>query len=172
MANSAILVPPQGSIQIGATQTASTSSSIVFSSGITSSYSRYYFIFTDVAQTTSTPALVFLLNADTGSNYYYNILQFASTSNAAQNNGEFLLQYGNMGSAGTAHLSGIVELILPTSSDAYKMVSSKTFLRNGTTYQTVENSGFYNNASAITSITFEMTSSTIANGTFSMFGLI
>ena len=170
------------------TQTASSSASISFTSGIDSTYSEYLFIFNNIHPATQS-AFQFNLSIDTGSNY--NVTKTATYFRSHHNEsgsssilgGEFgnathqETTYQNLGdSTGTDNdqsLSGYLHLFEPSSTTFVKHFISVINDYNGSDFnRNCFISGYGNTTSAIDAIDFRMSSGNIDAGTIQMFGVV
>ena len=177
-----------GSLTHIATQTASTSSSIDFTSGIDSTYKEYIFYFVNIHA--GTGDAIFSFQADTGTNTNYN-QTITSTAFTAQhgeggspasifyNSGGDLAQGTGLqqlseynGTENDHNSSGYLHLFNPSSSTFVKHFISVSNLiggedRNRNGY----NSGYINTTTAITRIRFKMDTGNIDSGQILLFGL-
>ena len=177
-----------GSLTHIATQTASTSSSIDFTSGIDSTYKEYIFYFVNIHA--GTGDAIFSFQADTGTNTNYNqtITSTAFTAQHGEGGSPASLFYNTGGdlSQGTGlqqlseyngtendhNSSGYLHLFNPSSSTFVKHFISVSNLiggedRNRNGY----NSGYINTTTAITRIRFKMDTGNIDSGQILLFGL-
>ena len=177
-----------GSLTHIATQTASTSSSIDFTSGIDSTYKEYIFYFVNIHA--GTGDAIFSFQADTGTNTNYNqtITSTAFTAQHGEGGSPASLFYNTGGdlAQGTGlqqlseyngtendhNSSGYLHLFNPSSSTFVKHFISVSNLiggedRNRNGY----NSGYINTTTAITRIRFKMDTGNIDSGQILLFGL-
>tara|TARA_Y100000114_G_scaffold31440_1_gene27011 strand:- start:1 stop:606 length:606 start_codon:yes stop_codon:yes gene_type:complete len=177
-----------GSLTHIATQTASTSSSIDFTSGIDSTYKEYIFYFVNIHAGTNDA--IFSFQADTGTNTNYNqtITSTAFTAQHGEGGSPASLFYNTGGdlAQGTGlqqlseyngtendhNSSGYLHLFNPSSSTFVKHFISVSNLiggedRNRNGY----NSGYINTTTAITRIRFKMDTGNIDSGQILLFGL-
>ena len=177
-----------GSLTHIATQTASSSSSISFTSGIDSTYKEYIFYFVNIHAGTNDA--IFSFQADTGTNTNYN-QTITSTAFTAQhgeggspasifyNSGGDLAQGTGLqqlseynGTENDHNSSGYLHLFNPSSSTFVKHFISVSNLiggeeRNRNGY----NAGYINTTTAITRIRFKMDTGNIDSGQILLFGL-
>ncbi len=183
MANSAIILPFQGSQQLGPTLVASNSAVIQFNNLITSSFSRYVIIGTNIQPATNATTLEFNYGTgatptyDTSTHYmysgYYNSASpglTALSSNTTPIAFGPLCEIGNM--ANTSTNSFVLELYLPASSNAFKEARSMQNLTTATTINSTLLTHVWNNATPATSIQFLMSSGNLTTGNFSLFGMV
>ena len=173
-------------VKIAAT-TASSSSSVSFTSGLTSTHKEYIFIFNNI-HPASAANFTFNLSVDSGSNYnvtktttnfyaYHNEsgsdqgLSYNSGLDLAQGTGYQIL--GNVASANDASCSGFLHLFEPSSTTFVKNFISRVNVvyPAGTEYTSdYFTAGYGNTTSAIDAIDFKMASGNIDSGTITMYG--
>tara|TARA_Y100001938_G_scaffold130376_1_gene186277 strand:- start:44 stop:688 length:645 start_codon:yes stop_codon:yes gene_type:complete len=176
-----------GSLVKIATTTASSSSSVSFTSGLTSTHKEYIFIFNNI-HPASAANFTFNLSVDSGSNYnvtktttnfyaYHNEsgsdqgLSYNSGLDLAQGTGYQIL--GNVASANDASCSGFLHLFEPSSTTFVKNFISRVNVvyPAGTEYTSdYFTAGYGNTTSAIDAIDFKMASGNIDSGTITMYG--
>jgi len=176
-----------GSLVKIASTTASSSSSVSFTSGLTSTHKEYIFIFNNI-HPASASNFTFNLSADSGSNYnatkttsnfyaYHNEsgsdqgLSYNSGLDLAQGTGYQIL--GNVASANDASCSGFLHLFEPSSTTFVKNFISRVNVvyPAGTEYTSdYYTAGYANTTSAIDAIDFKMASGNIDSGTITMYG--
>ena len=177
-----------GSLVKIATTTASSSSSVSFTSGLTSTHKEYIFIFNNI-HPASAANFTFNLSVDSGSNYnvtktttnfyaYHNEsgsdqgLSYNSGLDLAQGTGYQIL--GNVASANDASCSGFLHLFEPSSTTFVKNFISRVNVvyPAGTEYTSdYFTAGYGNTTSAIDAIDFKMASGNIDAGTITMYGV-
>ena len=175
-----------GSLTHIATQTASSSASISFTSGIDSTYKEYIFYFVNMHRSAET-FLTFNMSTDGGS--YYNIaktttffncyhnesgadsaLQYTSGWDLAQGTGFQRLANGGSASADES-TSGFLHLFNPSSTTFVKHFIART-ISNETPYcEDYHVAGYGNTTSAVNAIQFKMESGNIDSGQILLFGL-
>jgi len=179
-----------GGLVLLSTQTASASASISFTSGLTSAYKEYLFIFNNIHGSTNSN-LIFQTSTDGGSNYgitatttffyaYHNEadtdanLGYKATRDQAQSTNFIYLTGDNMESqASDASISGYLHLYETSSTTFVKHYISNTNHIADTPYQENNYSaGYFNSQNAINSIQFKMTTGNIDDGTIQMFGVV
>ena len=176
-----------GALQLISTQTASSSSTISFTSGIDSTYKEYIIKYINVHPSTGA-SLYMNLSADGGSNY--NVTKTTSafrayhtesgSSSLAYQTGYDLAQ-----STGTLRISGLVNATNADESCSGTMhlfePSSTTFVKHFIiqTHAYGENSyshnlfvaGYANTTSAVNAVQFSLNTGNIDSGTFKLYGV-
>ena len=178
-----------GSLNLISTQTASSSSTISFTSGIDSTYDEYVFKFYDIHAATDSVDFVFNLSADSGSNYnvtktssYFRAwhseagddtnLRYETGSDLAQGTGFQSLTNSDLGNGNDESCVGTLHLFNPSSTTFVKH-----FIATTNTYHSADytfNSfiaGYANTTSAIDAVQFKMDSGNIDSGTIKLYGV-
>ena len=178
-----------GSLTHIATQPASSSASLSFTSGIVSTYKEYIFYFVNIHPATDTANFTFQTSTNTGSSYgvtatttffaaihteddssasvaYYSSLDSAQSTS-------FIDLGGDTNNDNDGSLSGTMHLFNP---------SNTTFVKHFTARSSVYNhnpmsvdafvSGYFNTTSAIDAVQFKFDSGNIDSGQILLFGLI
>ena len=180
-----------GSLVLISTQTASSSSSLSFTSGIDSTYKEYQFHFTDIHPASGNSAFMFNLSADGGSNY--NVTKttsaFWAAHNEAGSDSNLYYRTSEDLAQSTADQKLSVEVTFPASVDDDNSFSGilhlfepssttfvKHFISDGNHYASNYSTrsfvaGYGNTTSAINAITFKMSTRNIATGTIKMYGV-
>ena len=179
---------PTGKLILLSTATASSSSSIEFTSGIDSTYDIYKFEFINIHPATDSVYLLMNFSTDGGSNYnvtktttvfigFHNeadstaVLQYQTADDLAQFTGyqrmTVLIGNGNDESS-----SGSMYLFNPSSTTYVKHFISETndYERNNSSSNT-RVAGYGNTTSAINAFDFKMSSGNIDAGTIKMYGI-
>jgi len=179
-----------GSLSHIATQTASSSASLSFTSGIDSTYKEYIFYFVNIHPANN--GANFQFQGDTGTNTNYNQtitstmfmanhneggsttqFQYESGYDLAQGTGFQPLQSGGLiGNGNDESLSGFLHLFNPSSSTFIKHFTATT--NQYSSYDYSINSfigGYFNTTTAITRLQFKMASGNIDSGQILLFGL-
>jgi len=171
-------------------QTASSSSSVSFTSGIDSTYKEYIFYFNNIHPATNAAKFRLIGSTDGGSSYgvattttMFEALVDESGSNAtlryedgddvAQSSSAFPISTG-IGSDNDECLGGFLHLFEPSSSTFVKHFLTSTNLVNGSgTPYTVSTrvGGYFNTTSAIDAVQFSMSSGNIDSGEITLFGV-
>jgi len=178
-----------GNLVLLATETASSSDTISFTSSIDSTYKEYIFKFYDIHPATDSTDFSFQGNAAGGSGYnetitstffrsfhgdddgggtlaYYNTLDLAQATT-------FQALCENVGNDNDSQLSGTLHLYDPSSTTFVKHFIARTVIHAESDYA-VENyvAGYFNTTSAIDEIQFKMDSGNIDAGTIKMYGVV
>ena len=171
-----------------ASTTASSSSSISFTSGLTSTHKEYIFFFNNMHPATDGGILQFNLSIDGGSNY--NVAKtsttFRSYHNEAGNSNGISYTAGYDLAQGTGFqrigdnldidndhsLSGTLHLFNPSSTTFVKHFLG-TIQFNSTNGQSTNSfvAGYCNTTTAIDAVQFKMTSGNIDSGTITLYGI-
>ena len=178
-----------GSLVLISTQTASSSSTISFTSGIDSTYKEYIFKYTDIHPATNGAFFQFNMSADSGSNYNVTKTTTSFYAYHTESGSASALTYdtGQDLSQGT----GFQNLLYAISNDNDSTgsgelrifdPSSTTFLKHFiATSNTAANSpysinfyygGYGNTTSAVDAIQFKMDTGNIDSGTIKMYGVL
>jgi len=175
-------------------QTASSSSTISFTSGIDSTYKEYIFKFIDIHPQTDITRFSFNMSADGGSNYnvtktttasraYHsesgseNSLSYFDDQDLAQATSDKFLTYysGNQNDACNA---GTLHLFDPSNTTFVKhfiCVINENSREGGSSdplIQKMFTAGYANTTSAINAVQFKMNSGNIDSGTIKMYGVV
>jgi len=168
-------------------QTASNNASISFTSGITSTYKAYKFVFSSIHPRTDNVAFQFNMSTDSGSNYnvtktttvFYAFHNEAGSSTSLQyDTGEDLAQSTAfkdisrlVGNGADESTSGTLQLFNPSSTTYVKH-----FITNTNIYKSTNDSlnqytaGYGNTTSAVNAIQFKMSSGNL-DGTIYLYGI-
>jgi len=179
---------PTGALVLLSTQTASSSASISFTSGIDSTYDSYVFKFINIHPASDNVHFQFNFSTDSGSNY--NVTKTSSFFEAYQNesgsasslnyqDGYDLAQstsYQTMayavGGNSDENCSGYLNIFNPASTVYVKHFISRFSTYNSGDYM-VDNysAGYANTTSAINAIQFQMSSGNIDDGIIKLYGV-
>ena len=182
-----VLANASDGITFISSQTASNSASISFTSGLTSTYKAYKFVFSSIHARTDGTIFQFNLSTDGGSNYnvtktsswfvaYHNeagsdgAVAYEGSYDLAQGTGFQTISY-NLGSDADQSLSGTLELFNPSSTTYVKH-----FISRNANYYSADYShnsfltGYGNTTSAINAIQFKMDSGNF-DGTIYLYGI-
>ena len=179
---------PTGALTLLSTQTASSSASISFTSGIDSTYDSYVFKFIDIHPQTDGAYFQFQFSTDSGSTYATTI---TSTSfNAAHNESDSVavLQYvtaddlaqstsfqrfsATVGADNDQSTSGSMQIFNPSSTTYVKHFIANLDVYNPNDYSaSVFTAGYGNTTNAINAIQFKMSSGNIDDGIIKMYGV-
>ena len=176
-----------GSLTHIATQTASSSASLSFTSGIDSTYKEYIFYFANIHPATDNANFTFNMSIDSGSNY--NVDKTATFFYAYHNEGgsatalEYRTDYditgtgfailsAEVGNANDECSSGFLHLFNPSSTTFVKHFTSRSSHTQGSAYM-IDNyvAGYGNTTSAVDAVQFKMSSGNIDSGQILLFGL-
>ena len=178
-----------GGLNLISTQTASSSATINFTSGIDSTYKEYIFKFINI-HPASASFFEFNMSVDSGSNY--NVTKtttiFISAHKEDTDGTDFtyrtaqdlaqstdyqkLLSYGDVGADNDQSLSGTLHLFNPSSTTFVKHFLARTSDSDATDYQ-IDSfiAGYGNTTSSVDAISFRMSSGNIDSGTIKMYGI-
>ena len=175
-----------GSLVKIASTTASSSATISFTSGLTSTYKEYIFIFNNIHPSASSH-LTFQCSTDGGSNYNTTLTSSFFQAEFAENDSNAALGYqaSSDQAQGTAfqRLFSSVSTTADDSGSGYLHLfepSSTTFVKhfmavsNNVASAYTQNSfaaGYFNTTSAIDAIQFKMSTGNIDAGTIAMYGV-
>jgi hypothetical protein len=170
-----------------ATTTASSSASVSFDGYFSSTYKNYQIIYSDAFPATNSVSFGIRFrrsNADvTASNYSYaaggaGLASNNSTAsvdyNASANQSRIILNFSDLSNSNNFMYSGIIDIYDPLSTTRYKVINYKMGTQNGGGDYYFFGSGFgvlKDSLSALSGITFFMTSGNIATGTFKLYGI-
>jgi len=177
-----------GSLNLISTQTASSSATIDFTSGIDSTYKEYIFKFINIHPATNNTKFQFNLSSDSGSNYdiakttttfqsyhYENdaeaILGYDTGDDEAQTTGFAEITASGTGNGNDEHLTGTFHLFNPSSTTFVKNIISNVLTSgNALSHQTFM-AGYGNTTSAVDAIQFKFASGNIDSGTIKLYGV-
>ena len=191
---SAITTKPSGltggAMTLLSTQTASSSSTISFTSGIDDTYDSYVFKFIDLHPSVDSASLVF--QADTGTNTNYNQtmtttmfrsyhsedgsqsgLGYISTEDQAQGTSFQKLIHGSaIGNDDDQSGVGILQVFNPSSSTFVKHFISRTnAVHQSDISMDMYVAGYFNTTTALTRFQFKMDSGNIDSGVIKLYGI-
>ena len=188
---SAITTKPSGlsggSMNLISTQTASSSSTISFTSGIDSTYDEYVFKFYDIHPSANAN---FTFQADTGTNTSYNqtITSTYVEIKHTENNSETQLRYKTdddlaqstsfhklcigIGTTNDNSCSGQLTIFSPSSSVFVKhFISQANNLKDNDQSNQSLTAGYFNTTTALTRFQFKMASGNIDSGVIKLYGV-
>ena len=177
-----------GSLNLISTQTASSSSTLDFTSGIDSTYKEYIFKFINIHPASDQVEFEFNASTDGGSNYNATktttlfrslhkedassaTLAYADGEDTAQGTGTQSLS-GSIGNQNDECSSGFLHLFDPSNTTFVKHFISNTCDLNGA--ELCRNNyvaGYLNTASAIDAVQFSMSSGNIDSGVIKLYGV-
>ena len=189
-----ITSPPSGvsggSLVLISEQTASSSSTISFTSGIDSTYKEYIFKFINIHPATNNVDFQFNGSADGGSNYnvtktttqfnaYHNeagndtVLGYNASYDLAQSTA-FLNITNDISNDNDMNTCAIIHLFDPSSTTFVKhfIGTANNNYHAGGYFQNDYFGGYFNTASAINAVQFKMSSGNIDAGTIKMYGVV
>ena len=172
-------------------QTASSSSTIDFTSDIDSTYKEYIFKFIDLHPQTDQAQFSFQVDTGTNTNYNQTItstfyrayhledgsqsgLGYVTGDDQAQGTGFQVLSHsGTVGNANDENLTGYLHLFNPSSSTFVKHFVSRTSANHEGNYE-IDSfcAGYVNTTTALTRVQFKMSSGNIDAGTIKMYGVV
>lgn len=180
VANAALAVPP-AMVKLS-TQTASTSSALNFTTGITSTYRAYLFVIENLVPASDGITMMAEISQDAGSNYitsgYIAATNAASNATTAQ---AAVTTYIPISAAtdvdagtSTVGVSGTMMLVQPAGTSNRKLFHSQTtYLNTGaTSIINFTGGGYFNtNTTAIDAVRFKASTGNLASGKVTMYGL-
>ena len=176
-----------GSLVLISTQTASSSATLSFTSGIDSTYKEYQFHFIDIHPASNNVKLHFNMSADSGSNY--NVTKTTtffradhdeadSATALGYNTSNDLAQstnfqgLGDIGNDNDQTLSGTLHLFNPSSTTFVKhFISTTNACDHADESRNYFVAGYGNTTSAIDAVQFKMSSGNTDSGTIKMYGV-
>jgi hypothetical protein len=177
-----------GSLNLISTQTASSSGTISFTSGIDDTYKEYIIKWINVHPETDDVDFKFQGSIDGGSNYNVSITStwfeayhdegdsgtsFAYNASRDQANGTSLQFINNkLGNDNDQSGCGTLHLFDPSSTTFVKNFLIKSVRYSENNFQAQQYcAGYFNTTSAINAIVFQMSSDNIDSGTFKLYGV-
>ena len=177
-----------GGLNLISTQTASSSATISFTSGIDSTYKEYIFKFYDVHPSSDSNEFQVNFSTDGGSNYnvtktttifeaYHKedgtngTLSYASSDDLAQST-SFQPITRSIGNANDESASGTLTLFAPSDTNFVKhfIATTNAYIYSDYTFNEFI-AGYCNTTSAINAVQFKMASNNIDSGTIKMYGV-
>jgi hypothetical protein len=178
-----------GGLNLISTQTASSSSTISFTSGIDSTYKEYIFKFINIHPSSNTTNLQINASTDGGSNYnatktttfflaYHTesdsatALQYYANRDLAQSTSA--QQIVTIGSTNDDSASGTLHLFSPSDTTFVKHFISRMVAPTGEDTENCKDTyaaGYFNTTSAIDAIQFSMSSGDIDSGVIKLYGV-
>ena len=177
-----------GALNLISTQTASSSSTIDFTSGIDSTYKEYIFKFIDIHPETNN--VTFSFQVDTGTNTSYNItctstffrvghsedggggdLAYRTADDQAQGTA-FNKLCQTIGNDNDQSCTGFLHLFDPSSTTFVKHFMARTFgCHEGDIAREVQTAGYFNTTTALTRVRFKFDSGDIDSGVIKLYGV-
>jgi hypothetical protein len=189
---SAITTKPSGlsggALNLISTQTASSSSTISFTSGIDSTYDEYVFKFYDIHPATDGVYLNFQASTNGGSSYGVTLtstffralhneaddstnLEYRTARDLAQST-SFQNLTEATGNDNDQSCSGTLTLFNPSSTTFVKhWLSTNNTYHNNDFSMNVNSAGYFNTTSAINAVQFKMSSGNIDSGVIKLYGV-
>jgi len=182
-----VLANASDGITFISSQTASNSASLSFTSGLTSTYKAYKFVFSNIHNRTDIVSFQFNGSTDAGSNYnttktstYINIynleaggaegLAYDTTFDLAQSTAFQSLGF-NIGSDADQSLSGSLLIFNPSSTTYVKhFIADSNYVHNADRSYRDLVAGYMNTTSAVNAIQFKMSSGNF-DGTIYLYGI-
>ena len=178
-----------GTLTLLSTQTASTSATISFTTGLNSTYDEYIFKFINIHPANDNEEFEFNMSTDSGSNY--NVTKTTTFFNAYHNEsdtstsltyetGEDLAQStsfqhlaNNIGNDNDQNCSGTLTIFNPSSTTYVKhFISTFNNYTGGDFSINIFVAGYGNTLSAVDSVRFKMASGNIDDGIIKMYGVV
>ena len=181
-----------GSLNLISTQTASSSSTISFTSNIDSTYKEYIFKFINIHPSAES---VFSFQADTGTNTNYNQtitstsfrafhredggengLGYITGGDQGQGTGfQHLMESPQLGTNNDENLNGTLHIFDPSNTTFVKHFMARTLSQNddGQPAYVLDGlfAGYFNTTSALTRFQFKFASGNIDSGTIKLYGI-
>ena len=180
-----------GSMNLISTQTASSSSTISFTSGIDSTYKEYIFKLYNIHPVTD--GVQFTFNgSDDSSSHSYDItktttairyyhgedgsnasIAYSSSTDLAQSTSDQRLNHGDqLGNGADENFVGYLHLFNPSSSVFVKHFIAQTQMNSATNYSVGGyTAGYFNTTNPITAVQFKPSSGSIESGVIKMYGV-
>ena len=182
---------PSGALVLLSTQTASSSASLSFTSGIDSTYDSYVFKFINVHPSTNGANFTFNMSTDGGSNYNvtktttyfmaihteaddFTVLEYRTDYDIAQGTGFQILARSLEGTDADGNLSGSLQIFNPSSSTYVKNFIARINSQETSGAGASEDNniaGYANTTSPVNAIRFQMSSGNIDDGIIKMYGV-
>jgi len=175
-----------GAMTLISEQTASSSATLDFTSGIDSTYDSYVFKFINCHPSINNASFNFQGSTDGGSNYNTTMTTTWFYAGHSENDSGTYLTYGTAAdqAQGTAfqklsagihnnsddNLNGTLEIFNPSSSTFVKHFISRTVAKGDESNDNYI-AGYFNTTSVINAIRFQMSSGNIDSGTIKMYGV-
>ena len=177
-----------GNLKFISRSTASSSASVNITSGLTSTYKEYIFIFNNIHPATDGAKFQFNLSVDSGSNYNVTkttsffhafhtedgsstVLAYRGAADLAQSTSDQVL-FWEVDNDADSGASGYLHLFDPSSTTFVKhFIGQTSGVGNSTTAGNQYVGGYGNTTSAVDAIQFKMSSGNIDSGTIDMYGV-
>ena len=183
-----VLANASDGITLISSQTASNSASISFTSGLTSTYKAYKFVFSNIHPATDSVSLLFNMSTDGGSNYNvtktttyfysyngessgFSAIGYVSGEDLAQSTA-FQEIIRGIGADNDQSGNGSLTLFNPSSTTYVKhFISRNSTSESGDYAEELYVAGYGNTTSAVNAIRFQMASGNIEAGTIYLYGI-
>jgi len=178
------VIPDASGLDFISSVTASSSASIAFTSGISSTYSQYMFEVEAILPASDTNTMYCQMSTDGGSSYsagstYGYQFQWLHSSLSASNyiysTGAAQLPFGrgNWGSGAAENCSGRIWICDPASSSLKTMIQIELGRcdNGGASFERNTGGGMFKTVAAVNAIKFYFASGNVASGTIRMYGL-
>jgi hypothetical protein len=178
-----------GALNLISTQTASSSSTISFTSGLDSTYKEFIFKFIDIHPSADAENFTFNMSIDSGSNYnvtktttfwqsYHREdghtdaqVSYSTGRDVAQST-DFCIISRELGNDNDQATSGTLHLFNPSSTTFLKHFISTFENHQSQNYAMIHfTAGYGNTTSAVDAVQFKMSSGTIDSGTVKLYGV-
>ncbi len=168
-----------GNMVLIQTQTASSSTALNFTTGITSTYNTYLIVFSNVVPATSTDFLKFLVSTNGGSSYLAtgylsgeNVYSFNSATGTNANGTTSVFMSGSLSTTAGFGTSGII-WCYDLTNGSQPMFSGQSAYRSSTGGTlTLANLVATNTSTTINALQFVMSTGNISTGTISIYGIL
>jgi len=168
--------------------TASSSASVNITSGLTSTYKEYIFIFNNIHPATDGAKFQFNLSVDSGSNYNVTkttsffhsfhteddsstVLAYRGAADLAQSTSDQVL-FWEVDNDADSTASGYLHLFEPSSTTFVKhFIAKSSGVANSATAGNQYIAGYGNTTSAVNAVQFQMSSGNIDAGTIKLYGI-
>jgi hypothetical protein len=182
-----VLAGVSDGITLISSQTASNSATVSFTTGLTSTYKAYKFVFVNINPATNETDFLFNLSTDSGSNYnvaktstYFNVahteagilgqIGYDTDGDLAQGTGFQQLGF-NIGNGSDESLSGSLTLFNPSSTTYVKhFIAVTQYLHQADRSYNDYSAGYGNTTSAVNAIQFKFDSGNF-DGTIYLYGI-
>ena len=179
---------PTGAMTLLSTLTASSSATLDFTSGLTSTYDQYIFKFINIHPATNSVKFTFQTDTGTNTNYNQAITSTMFEAYHAEGDGAQGLGYEaghdqaqgtgfetlviNVGSDNDQSISGVLRLFNPSSSVFVKhFMSTINCSSQNDNSQNDFKAGYFNTTTALTRVRFKMSSGNIDSGIIKLYGI-
>ena len=177
-----------GTMSLLSTQTASSSSTISFTSGIDSTYKEYLFTFNNIHPSASNPNFGFQVDVGTGTSYAQTITSTYFASYQTEDGGTAALEYvtgqdqaqgtglqtlaDQIGNGNDESCAGYLRIFNPSSTTFVKHFIARSHGYNGSDFSTdLYCAGYVNTTTALTRVQFKFASGDIDAGDICLYGI-